>query len=101
MRRLWSCGIIAAAGRAVEFSGRFLAQEPAFVAISAIKGGDKLPLCQICGKGPTFGHNVSHSKRRTPRRWLPNIQKTKIMLNNESVSVRICTRCLRTLQKSQ
>ncbi len=59
-----------------------------------------MPLCQICGKGPTFGNNVSHSKRRTSRRWLPNIQKTKITLNNESVSIRICTRCLRTLQKS-
>ncbi len=60
-----------------------------------------MPLCQICGKGPTYGHNVSHSKRRTQRRWMPNIQKTKITLNDEAISVRICTRCLRTLQKSQ
>ncbi|MGI5835871.1 MAG: 50S ribosomal protein L28 [Chloroflexota bacterium] len=59
-----------------------------------------MPLCQICGKGVGYGHNVSHSKRRTNRRWLPNIQKTKITLNNQTVSVRICTRCLRTLQKS-
>ena len=59
-----------------------------------------MAVCQICGKGVTFGHNVSHSKRRTSRRWLPNIQKTKVALGNERVSVRICTRCLRTLQKS-
>ncbi len=60
-----------------------------------------MPLCQICGKGAIFGHNVSHSKRRTNRRWLPNIQKTKIMLNDELTSVRVCTRCLRTLQKAK
>ncbi len=59
-----------------------------------------MPLCQICGKGVGFGHNVSHSKRRTNRRWLPNIQKTKIAIGNDKVSVRICTRCLRTLQKT-
>lgn len=58
-----------------------------------------MALCQICGKGVGFGHNVSHSKRRTNRRWLPNIQKAKVMVDNVERSVRICTRCLRTLQK--
>ena len=60
-----------------------------------------MPLCQICGKAPVFGNNVSHSKRRTSRRWLPNIQKAKITVDNVPMSVRICTRCLRTLQKSE
>jgi large subunit ribosomal protein L28 len=55
----------------------------------------------MCGKGAIFGHNVSHSKRRTNRRWLPNLQKTKVVLNNEVTSVRVCTRCLRTLQKTK
>ena len=31
-------------------------------------------VCDICGKGPGFGNRVSHSHRRTPRRWNPNIQ---------------------------
>lgn len=60
-----------------------------------------MAVCQICGKGPTYGHNVSHSKRRTNRRWLPNIQKATIALNNQETSVRVCTRCLRTLRKSK
>ena len=31
--------------------------------------------CDVCGKGPGFGHNISHSHRRTKRRFDPNIQK--------------------------
>ncbi len=64
------------------------------------EGGVTLPLCQICGKGVGYGHNVSHSKRRTNRRWMPNIQKTTITIDNVQKSVQICTRCLRSLQKS-
>jgi large subunit ribosomal protein L28 len=59
-----------------------------------------LALCQVCGKGVGYGHNVSHSKRRTNRRWLPNIQRTKITLNDRTVRLHVCTRCLRTLQKT-
>ena len=32
-------------------------------------------VCDVCGKGPGFGNNVSHSHRRTRRRWNPNIQR--------------------------
>jgi len=60
-----------------------------------------LPLCQVCGKGVSYGNNVSHSKRRTSRRWLPNVQKATIAVDGVPVSVRICTRCMRTLQKTQ
>lgn len=58
--------------------------------------------CERCGKGPSFGHNVSFSKRRTNRMWRPNIQKTTI-LNEEGKpqQVRICTQCLRTLSKTR
>ena len=31
--------------------------------------------CDVCGKGPSFGHSISHSHRRTKRRFDPNIQK--------------------------
>ena len=34
-------------------------------------------VCDVCGKGPGFGHNVSHSHRRTNRRWNPNIQTVR------------------------
>ena len=56
--------------------------------------------CEICGKGPQFGHNVSHSKRRTNRRWLPNIQKATIEIEGRVRKVSICTRCLRTHNKT-
>ncbi len=56
--------------------------------------------CEVCGKGPQFGHNVSHSKRRTNRRWLPNIQKVSTIVNGQRVSLYMCTRCLRTRNKA-
>jgi large subunit ribosomal protein L28 len=56
--------------------------------------------CKMCGKGPSFGHNVSFSKRRTNRMWRPNLQKTTV-LNEEGKpeQIRICTQCIRTLTK--
>jgi large subunit ribosomal protein L28 len=57
--------------------------------------------CDICGKTPQFGHNVSHSKRRTNRRWLPNTQKRALFLGGRRVRRNICSRCLRTLYKTQ
>ncbi|MBM4432152.1 MAG: 50S ribosomal protein L28 [Chloroflexi bacterium] len=56
--------------------------------------------CDICGKGPQFGHNVSHSKKATRRRWLPNIQKVTVQDGQTSKRLNVCTSCLRTLQKS-
>jgi large subunit ribosomal protein L28 len=57
--------------------------------------------CERCGKAPSFGNNVSFSKRRTRRMWRPNIQKTTLVLDGgEKVQAKLCTRCLRTLQKS-
>jgi large subunit ribosomal protein L28 len=55
--------------------------------------------CEICGKGVAFGHNVSHSNRKTNRRWLPNVQKTTMMINGYRRHVQACTRCIRTERK--
>lgn len=52
--------------------------------------------CEICGKGPQYGHNVSHSKRRTNRRFLPNLQTGMVSMGGRMVKARVCTRCLRT-----
>jgi len=46
------------------------------------------------------GHNVSHSKRATKRRWRPNIQAVTIQDGDTARRLRLCTRCLRTLHKS-
>jgi large subunit ribosomal protein L28 len=55
--------------------------------------------CEMCGKGPQFGHNVSHSKRATKRQFDPNIQRVRVTIDGKTRRVRICTRCLRTLNK--
>ncbi len=57
--------------------------------------------CELTGKKVQFGHNVSHSKRRTNRQFKPNIQK--VSLRSEalgcSVSLKVSVRALRTVQK--
>ncbi|HEU4323772.1 MAG TPA: 50S ribosomal protein L28 [Roseiflexaceae bacterium] len=57
--------------------------------------------CQLCGKAPSFGNNVSFSQNRTRRMWKPNIQKTTLVVGGVKVQVKLCTRCLRTSQKSR
>ena len=53
--------------------------------------------CQLTGKGPRSGHNVSHSNRKSNRRFNPNIQKVRAVLENGTHRrVRVCTRCLRS-----
>jgi len=54
--------------------------------------------CDVCGKIGQFGHNVSHSKRHTNTRWLPNVQKHRLQVDGRTQRVSICTRCLRTHQ---
>jgi large subunit ribosomal protein L28 len=55
--------------------------------------------CDICGRTPQWGHNVSHSKRRTNHMWGVNVQKHTVFVDNTSVRLYVCTRCLRTLSK--
>ena len=64
-----------------------------------VRGTKLAGKCDICGKGPGFGHNVSHSKRRTNRMFRPNIQRATIQEQGQPRKVNICTRCLRTLSK--
>jgi len=55
--------------------------------------------CQLTGKAPMFGHNVSHSNRKTNRRFDPNLQKTTLFSEalRRKVSLRVSTRALRTV----
>lgn len=51
--------------------------------------------CYICGKGVVSGNNVSHSHQKTKRKWLPNLQTAKILINeNTPKRVRVCTSCI-------
>ncbi|MBL7150758.1 50S ribosomal protein L28 [Candidatus Microgenomates bacterium] len=52
--------------------------------------------CEICGKGSQYGHNVSHSKRRTRKIWKPNLQKKTI----DGKKMLLCTKCIKKLKKT-
>ena len=56
--------------------------------------------CALCGKGPLYGHNVSHSKVHTKRRFMPNLHNTHLTVGGRQVKARVCTRCIRTQAKS-
>jgi large subunit ribosomal protein L28 len=53
-------------------------------------------VCEICGKGPSFGNNVSHANNKTRRMWHPNIQKVKALQEGTVRSIKVCTRCIRS-----
>jgi large subunit ribosomal protein L28 len=53
--------------------------------------------CSVCGKKPGTGHKVSHSNIKTNRRWLPNLQRVKVVVKkDQNRFVYVCTRCLRS-----
>jgi large subunit ribosomal protein L28 len=52
-------------------------------------------VCEVCGKHPSFGMAVSHSHRRTKRRWNPNIQRVRAVVNGSTKRVDVCTSCLK------
>ena len=52
-------------------------------------------VCEICGKTPGFGMQVSHSHRRSPRRWNPNIQRVRALVKGTPKRVNVCTKCLK------
>jgi large subunit ribosomal protein L28 len=53
-------------------------------------------ICAICGKGPSFGNNVSHANNKTRRIWNPNLQKVKALQQGTVRSIKVCTRCIRS-----
>lgn len=53
-------------------------------------------VCEICGKGPSFGNNVSHANNKTRTTWHPNLQKVKAVRNGSIKTIKVCTRCIRS-----
>ena len=51
--------------------------------------------CDVCGKGPGFGKNVSFSHRRTPRRFNPNIQTVHAVVSGNRKRLNVCTSCIK------
>ncbi|HEY1973504.1 MAG TPA: 50S ribosomal protein L28 [Pseudonocardia sp.] len=57
--------------------------------------------CQLTGRQPGFGNAVSHSHRRTARRWDPNIQSRRYWLPSEGrhIRLRLSTKAIRTVDR--
>jgi len=53
-------------------------------------------VCDICGKGPATGNNVSHANNKTRRRWLPNLQSVRALIDGVSKRIKVCTNCIRS-----
>ena len=52
-------------------------------------------ICDICGKKPLFGNNVSHAHNITKRRWNPNLQSVRALINGKPKRLTVCTACLK------
>jgi large subunit ribosomal protein L28 len=53
-------------------------------------------VCAVCGKGPSFGHHVSNANNRTTRRWYPNLQAVRVLVDGAPKRIRVCAACLKS-----
>ncbi len=51
--------------------------------------------CEVCGKKPVTGNNVSHAHNKTRTVWSPNLQKVRALQNGSVKTIKACTRCIR------
>jgi len=52
-------------------------------------------VCSVCNRKPSFGHNRSHSMIATKRRFDPNLQRVRIIVDRVQKRAYVCTRCLK------
>ena len=52
-------------------------------------------VCEICGRGPRFGHKISHAHNVSNRRWNINLQKVRAVIAGATKRMRVCTSCIR------
>src|SRR5207342_47926 len=79
---------------------RWLALWRAEGSTSLLPCGATLPgrmsrVCAICGKKPSSGNNRSHSMVATKRRFNPNLQRVRLVLDGKPTRDYVCTRCLK------
>jgi len=53
-------------------------------------------VCEICGKRPVVGYNVSHAHNKTKTRWYPNLQKVRCVQDGRIKKMRVCTGCIKS-----
>ena len=52
--------------------------------------------CEVCEKTAMSGHKVSHSNRKSNRKWAPNVQNVRVMVGSSPKRLSVCTSCLRS-----
>lgn len=73
---------------------------PAPVAMWNEREDGPMAKCKRCGRGPMFGNTRPWSKKATRRSWNINIQKVQVIQDGKPVSMRLCTSCIRTMEKA-
>lgn len=53
-------------------------------------------VCDICGKRPVSGNNISHAHNLTRRRWLPNLQTVRAKVDGRSKKITVCAQCIKS-----
>ena len=53
-------------------------------------------MCEVSGKTPVTGRRISHAHNVSSRRWLPNLQRVRVMVGKAVKRLNVCTRCIRT-----
>ncbi len=51
--------------------------------------------CDVCGKKSGVGNSVSHSNRKTKRRWRPNLQKIRVLAGGSPGRSVVCASCIK------
>lgn len=51
-------------------------------------------VCEVCGKKPMTGKNVSHANNKTLRRFNPNLQKVRAVVDGATKRIMVCTSCI-------
>jgi large subunit ribosomal protein L28 len=52
--------------------------------------------CDICGRSSLFGAAISHAHNVSNRRWQPNLQRVRVVIDGAPKKLNVCTRCLRS-----
>jgi large subunit ribosomal protein L28 len=53
-------------------------------------------MCEICGKKPVVGNNISHAHNVTKRRFNPNLQRVRTIQNGSTKRILVCTNCIKS-----
>lgn len=58
-------------------------------------------ICEVCGKGKMAGNKVSHSNKKSNKKWDVNLQSTTITIDDKEKKVKACTKCMKTAKKAK